>query len=57
MAVTETFIRACVDDEALFRALADELSRRVPRELEWDTEGDVARMRALPPGLRAMIAI
>jgi hypothetical protein len=57
MALTETFIRDCADDDALFRALADELSRRVPRELEWDTEGHLARMRALPPGLRAMIAI
>jgi hypothetical protein len=31
MALTETFIRDCADDDALFRALADELSRRVPR--------------------------
>jgi hypothetical protein len=41
MALTETFIRAC-DDDALSRTLADELSRRVPREMDWDTEGHLA---------------
>jgi len=49
MALTEAFIRECADDEALFRALAEELSERIPRELEWDTEGHLARMRALRP--------
>jgi len=53
MVLTESFIRACDNDDALFRAGPEP----APRELDWDTKGHLARMRALPPGLRAMIAI
>jgi hypothetical protein len=57
MALTEEFIRACADDEALYRALADELERRIAPELAWDKDGHVERMRACPVGLRAMAAV
>jgi hypothetical protein len=57
MALTEEFIRKCTEDEALYRALADELERRIAPELSWDKDGHVERMRACPVGLRAMAAV
>jgi len=57
MPLTQQFIRQCSDDEALFKALSAELCRRMPPELEWDRDDLMARMRACPPGLRAMAAV
>src|SRR5262245_48928071 len=62
MALTEAFIRACTDDEALFAALSAELRRRVSSDWAWEDvdeefESHVERMRACPVGLRAMAAV
>ena len=55
MALTEEHMRACKSDDELFRALSDELKRRLPPEEDLDAL--VARLRGLPKGLRAMAAI
>jgi hypothetical protein len=56
MALTEEQIRLCNSDEELFRALSQELNRRLP-DGERDLDAFVERVRGLPKGLRAMAAI
>ncbi|PWT92318.1 MAG: hypothetical protein C5B56_02430 [Proteobacteria bacterium] len=57
MALTEDRIRACASDEELFKALSEELHRRLPGGEDEDLGQFVDRLRRLPKGLRAMAAI
>ena len=57
MALTEAQIRACDDDEASFGLLSAELQRWLPEGEGPDLDAFVAKIRAMPPGLRAMAAV
>src|SRR5688500_551460 len=49
-------ISDCRTDEEIFQLLCTRLEERVPGDLKADCDAFVARIRTLPPGLRAMAA-
>ncbi len=57
MPLTEARIRECASDDDLYELLSAELRRRLPDEEDDDLDEFVSKLRALPPGLRAMAAI
>jgi hypothetical protein len=56
MKLTEAKIKACKNDQQLFKALTAELERQIPIGLREDLEIFVKHIRRIPPGLRAMAA-
>jgi len=56
MALTETQIQQCVNDDQLFKLLSAELKLRLPEEEGFDLDLFLERTRTIPVGLRAMAA-
>jgi len=56
MCLTEAFIRECFSDDELFKAISEELHRRVPCGPYAPPGEYVESIQSLPPGLKAMAA-